>query len=355
MKTVNSEQYIVDSKGKTDDHSLRYYFHCLCILLLFVLSLTACQKQPEKQTGPPEKITIAYVTHAGSVLVHIAFAKDYFKEEGLDAVPQPHAFGKLALQAVIDGKADLATVADTPTMFAIMDGRRITTLAVIQTSRRNVAIVAWGDRGITKPSDLKGKTIGVTLGTNSDFFAEVFLIAHGIDRKQVTIIDLKPDEMAAALGAGKADAVSTWNPVLTQLQKGMGNKGLTFYGETLYTEYFCLAAGQDFVREHPETVRKILRALIKAETFANNNPEESRRLVAAFIKTDKAVLDEIWDAFTFRVTLDQGLIVDLEEQTRWAVKCRLTAHRDMPNYLDFIYVDGLLAVKPDVVRIIRSR
>jgi ABC-type nitrate/sulfonate/bicarbonate transport system substrate-binding protein len=340
---------------QTSNHlwKVKYFFCCLCVFLSFALSLTACRNQSEKQAGPPEKITIAYVINTNGVLVQIAFAKGYFKEEELDAVPQPHAFGKPALQAVIDGKADLATVADTPIMFAVMDGRRITTLAVIQTANRNEAIVAKGDRGVVKPSDLKGKTIGVTLGTTSDFFTEVFLIAHGIDRKQVTIIDLKPDEMVAALGTGKADAVSTWNPVLTQLQRDMGNKGLTFYGDTLYTEYFCLVAGQKYVKEHPETVRKVLRALIRAETFAKKNPEESRRLVAAFIKTDKTILDEMWNVFTFRVTLDQALIVDLEDQTRWAMKHRLTTRRNMPNYLDFVYVDGLQAVKPDAVRIIR--
>jgi len=313
----------------------------------------ACQKEPQQQAGPSEKITIAYSTAYNALLVQIALAKGYFSEEGLDAAAQPHAFGKPALQAVIEGKADFATVGDTPIMFAVMAGKRITTLASIQTANRDVAVVARGDRGIAKPLDLKGKTIGVSLGTTGDFFAEVFLIAHGTDRKQVTIIDLKPDEMAAALNAGKVDAVSTWNPALIQLQKGMGNKGLTFYSESLYTEYFCLVAGQDFVKERPEAVRKVLRALIKAETFAKKNPEESRRLVAAFIKTDKALLDETWDIFTLRLTLDQALIVDFEDQTQWAMKYRLTTRRDMPNYLDFIYVDGLLAVKPDAVRIIR--
>ena len=96
-----------------------------------------------------------------------------------------------------------------------------------------------------------------------------------------------------------------------------------------------------------------MRALLKAETFVQQHPEESRRLVAEFIKTDKVVLDETWDIFTFRVTLDQALLVDLEDQTRWAMKYRLTARKDMPNYLDFIYVDGLQAVKPEAVRIIR--
>ena len=83
------------------------------------------------------------------------------------------------------------------------------------------------------------------------------------------------------------------------------------------------------------------------------HPEESRQIVAEFLKTDKAILDEIWDSFTFRVALDQALLVDFEDQTRWVIKNRLTSGTNMPNYLDFIYVDGLLAVKPDAVRIIR--
>ncbi len=332
------------------------YFQVPCrvtILALIVIALTVTGCRPDKPTGPPEKITIAYTTVFNSVLVHIAFAKGYFKEEGLDATPQPHAFGKVALQAMLDGKADVATVADTPIMFAVMGGKKITTLAVIQTANRNEAIVARRDRGITNPSDLKGKTIGVTLGTVGDFFADSFLLAHSVDKKHVKIIDLKPDEMTAALDAGKVDAVSTWNPTLVQLKKKWGSRGIMFFGESLYTETFCVVASQDYVKKNPEAIKKVLRALLKAETFVQQHPAESRRLVAEFLQTDKGVLDETWDIFTFRVTLDQALLVDFEEQTRWAIKNRLTTRRDMPNYLDFIYVDGLSAVKPEAVRIIR--
>ena len=331
---------------------MKNFFCCLCIFLSCALSLTACQKQ-EKPAGPPEKITIAYATNFMPGLVHIAFAKGLFKEEGLNATPQPHAFGKPALHAMLEGKADIATAADTPIMFAAMEGRKIAILAMIETSGRNLGIVAMRNHGISKPSDLRGKTIAVTRGTNSDFFTDTFLIVHGIDRKQVTIIDLKPDEMAAALATGKVDAASSWHPLLTQLQKDLGTKGLTFYGETIYTEAFCVAAGQDFVKQRPEAVKKVLRALIKAEAFLQQHPDEARRLMAGFIKADKSLLDEIWDIYNFRVTLDQTLIVDLEEQTRWAIRNRLTQRRDMPNYLDFIDADGLRAVKPEAVRIIR--
>ncbi|KUG24660.1 nmt1/thi5 like domain protein [hydrocarbon metagenome] len=331
----------------------RKYLHpaalFLSTLLFIVLTINGCQQQ---KTDPPEKITIAYTTNLNPVLIHIALVKGFFKEEGLEATPQPHAFGKVALQSVIDGKADIATVADTPIMFAVMAGRPITTLAVLQTSNRNAAIVARQDRGITRPSDLKGKKIGLTLGTTGHFFTDSFLQLHNIGRKQVKIIDMNPDKMAHALDIGEVDAVSIWNPHLTQIKKRLGSKGILFFDESLYTENFCLVARQKYAKKNPEAVKKVLRALIKAEIFVHEYPEESRRLVAGFLKVDKALLDEIWDIFMFRVALDQALLVDIEDQTRWAIKNRLTPNNVMPNYLDFIYLDGLEAVKPDAVRII---
>src|SRR5208283_4648206 len=140
-------------------------------------------KPSEKQAGPREKITIAYSTTPNAILVYIAFAKGYFLEEGLDAIPQVHPFGKIALNAVVEGKADLGTVADTPIVFTVMNGQKIAILATTQTSNRNEAIIARRDRGIAKPADLKGKKIGVPFGTHADFFTDIFLIAHGIDRE----------------------------------------------------------------------------------------------------------------------------------------------------------------------------
>ncbi len=327
-------------------------FFSLTILAILLHSGTGCGPS-QKQTGPPEKVTIAYSTAFNAALVHIAFAKGYFKEEGLEATPQPHAYGKAALQAVIEGKADLATVADTPIMFAIMDGKKIAIVATIQTSSQDNAVVARKDRGIIKPSDLNGKTIAMTAGTTSDFFTEIFLLAYGIDRKRVTIVSLKPDELVSALSAGKVDAATSWNPVVIQMQKALGNNGCTFYGEKLYTETFCLTAKQDFTKSHPETIKKVLRAITRAETFAHRHPKDARRLVAEFSKSDQALLDSLWDIYTFKVTLDQALLVDLEDQTRWAMKYRMTALQDMPNYLDYIYEDGLKAVAPEAVRVIR--
>jgi len=326
----------------------------LTVFIFAALGILVCGCRPsEERAGLPDKLTIAYVTNSGAVLMHIAIINGYLTEEGLDITPQPHVFGKLALEAVIDGKADLATAGDTPFMLSIMNGRKITAIAAIQTSNRNEAVVARRDRGIVVPGDLKGKKIGIVQGTTSDFFADSLLLIHGIDREHVEFVYMKPDEMAEAIRTGRVDAVSIWNPISMHVLKELATNGIAFYGENVYTEFFCLASRQDVVHQRPEAVRKVLRALIRAEAFVNRQPDDARRLVADFIHTDKAVLDEIWDIFSFRVTLDQAFLVDLENQTRWAVKNGLTTRKDMPDYLDFIYTDGLQTVKPDAVRIIR--
>ncbi len=51
--------------------------------------------------------------------------------------------------------------------------------------------------------------------------------------------------------------------------------------------------------------------------------------------------------------LDQTILMSLEDEARWAMREGLTDKKEIPNYLDFIYVDALEQVKPETVTIIR--
>lgn len=50
-------------------------------------------------------------------------------------------------------------------------------------------------------------------------------------------------------------------------------------------------------------------------------------------------------------TLDQSLILALEDEFRWTRKRGLTGKGEVSNFLDYIHLDGLMAVKPEAVRI----
>jgi NitT/TauT family transport system substrate-binding protein len=318
--------------------------------MIISLFIFACKEQSQNM---PEKITLAYPPVIFHSLPYIASAKGFFAAEGLDVTLQTHETGKATLDSLLAGKADLATSAETPFMFAVINGRKPCMVAVIGSSGKNIAIVAKKDRGIASPSDLKGKKIGLFLGTSPEFFTDLFLSVRGISRTDVTFINLKPDDTIDALINDRVDAVTAWHPFLLQLQRKLGNNGVVFYDKDIYSDLTCLSTSPEFARQHPETLKKVLRALIRAKNFVKQNPDESKILAAACAKTDIAMVNEIWDDFDFRIALEQSLIVGLEDQTRWAIRSRLTDKTDIPNYYDFIYADALKSVKPEAVSIMR--
>ena len=309
-------------------------------------------EKPQKYTEPVEKVTIAVGAMTDSAPVYIALEKEYFKNEGLDVAVQIHSSGKSALNAVKEGKADMATVAETPIVHSVLKGEKITIIATIEKTEKSNGIVARKDRGISTFGDLEGKKIGVTLGTNGEFFLDVFITASGISRKDLEYINLKPDEMFDALVNGEVDAVSSWNPYILNLRKELGDNGLTSYGGGIYTLFWNLVGTQDFVNKNPEIARKVLRGLSKADEFIKENPDESQKITSDSMDLDSALVSELWDIHEFEVTLDQTLVLALEDEARWAIRNKHTDETEVPDYLNYIYIGALDEVKPEAVGII---
>lgn len=302
--------------------------------------------------APMEKITIAEGSQPIAGPVYIAFHNGYFKDEGLDVTLQSYASGKDCLNAVMEGTANLGTVAETPIVFASLKGAKIYTIATIHNSGKNTAIVARKDRGISKAIDLKNKKVGVTKGTNGEYLLDIFLSFHNILKAEVAQFYLKPSDMVEALMKGEVDAVVTWNPHVIQLQKTLGENGVTFISEEIYTETYSIVGMRDFIKSNPEKAKKVLRSLVRAENFIRKNPVESQKVIANRIKMDRKLLRELWSIYNFTVTLEQPFLMTLEGQARWAIKNRLTDRRAIPNFRDLIYLDGLKEIHPDGMTII---
>ncbi len=144
-------------------------FIAITIIVVIGILISGCRDQPV------EKIIIAEAQQPIAGPVYIAFTKGYFKDEGLDVTLQPQTSGKASLNAILEGKADLSTVAETPIMHAGLREEKTYLIATIHHANANTVIVARKDKGISIPSDLKGKTIGVSVGTNGEFFMDSFL------------------------------------------------------------------------------------------------------------------------------------------------------------------------------------
>ncbi|MBT6774512.1 ABC transporter substrate-binding protein [Candidatus Woesearchaeota archaeon] len=304
-------------------------------------------------TAPLEKITITEGQQPIGALVYIAFENGYFTEQGLEVIFQNHFSGKSGLNAVLEGKADIANVANTPIGFNVLKGNDVSIISTIGTSTKAIAVLALKDKGISVPSDLKNKKIGVTLGTNGEFFLNVFLTVHGLTINEVELVNTAPTEMYNELLEGRVDAVSAWNPHIGTIQSGFGDKVITFFDEDIYTLSWNLAGTSEFVNNNPEKIEKITRALVKAEEFVKNNPAEAITLVANFLQLDEEKLKEDWTTYSIEATLKQTLLLGLEDQSRWAIENNLTDAKEIPNYLDYIYMDALEKVKPEAVTIIR--
>lgn len=322
-------------------------------MLGILLLLGSCAKEGTKAQAPKLPINLASVPTPDFGLVLIALAKGYFDAEGLAVSVKSFAVGKLALASVIKGESDLATAFETPIVFAILGGERICIPAVIASSDRNFVLVARKDAPISKPEDLAGKSIGLPMGTAGEYFLVSFLTAHGIPGGRVRIVDTEAEALLPALLSGKVDSAVLWSPLNSQAIEALGEKGIVFSGESIYSAYDCIVGESAFVKGNPKAVQGFIRALLRAEGFMAKNPEQALSIIAKATSVDESSLRPMLDLFRFKVSLDQSLLLVLEDESRWAMRVNPKSGGIMPSYLDYIYSDALLSLAPERVRLIR--
>jgi len=321
--------------------------------LLLGAGLSACTRSGQESAEPPEKVTIACATQPEASLVRIAQSQGYFIQAGLEVAEHKHRYGKLALNEVLAGTADFATVAETPLMFAILKGADISVIATISVSNTGHAILARRDKGIQILADLKGKKIATTLGTTAHFYQDMLLAMNGLYPRDVQSVALDVDKITDVLTHGDVVAVSTFNPHIVLAQKALGDHLISFHDKDVYRYTFNIVATRAFIRNNPGKVKKLLRGLLSSEAFVSEYPSEAQKIISAFTGVDADLLSGIWGGYEFTVSLDQQLILLLEDESRWAISNGLSDGRQIPNYLNHIYFDGLKSLRPEAVRILR--
>jgi len=312
------------------------------------------QKQSQQPTGLLEKATLGVETSVLSAAVWVAENEGYFQEEGLDLTIIDYESGRLSFLALLKGEGiDICTVAPTPIMFSSFERQDFYLCATFIYSYDDVKLIARKDRGINAAADLKGKRIGTAAGTTGHFFLDSFLIQNGMLPSDVEMIDIGPSALPTALQNNQVDAIAIWEPHAYNAKRSLGKNAIRLPSSEVYRETFNLVAASTFAKDHPEALRSFLRAIDKATEFIRHNKEESQIIVSKRLKLDKGMISAVWDDFVFEISLDQSLLITLEDEARWAIQNKLTDKIKIPDFLDLIYPHALQDVKPEAVTIIR--
>jgi len=322
----------------------------ITVFLIAGLSFVSCESD---KTGIREKVTVGISKSFLSIPVYIAQKQGFFSDEGLDVTIKQYTSGKKATQALFAGEVAISTAADMPVVFNSFKRQDFCIIATFTYSFPFVKIIARKDSGIKKGVDLKGKKVGANMGTSSHFFLGVFLIHNRLSIPDVEMINIKTVDLPTALKNNEVDAISVWQPYTQKAMQLLGDNAIELPSSEIYRTTFNFAVMKMFAEDHPEILQKFLRAIDKAAAFIRKDREKAQEIIAGSFNLDKNVVNAAWDDFVFKISLDQALLVSWDNIARWAIKNGLVNKKKIPNYLNYICLDALQAVKPNSITIIR--
>jgi NitT/TauT family transport system substrate-binding protein len=302
-------------------------------------------------SGKKETLTIGVSPLEQNALLYVADHEKFFVKNGLHVQIKDYDSGVTAINGLLKGEADIAEAAEFPFVRAVFQKEKIRVIAC-NDKFENDYVVGRKDRGIKSISDLKRKRIGVTLKTINEFYIGRFLALNDINIKDVTLVDIKPAEFVKSIAGGDIDALIAWQPYIHRIEKEVTGS-VVWPAQSSQAVYGILVSGSEWLTDHADTVTRFLKSLREAEDYLVRHPKEAKAIVQKRLNYGDSYIASIWPQHRFSLSLDQTLIVAMKDESQWMINSGLTTEKTIPDFVNFIYVDGLKTVKPEAVSIIR--
>lgn len=231
--------------------------------------------------------------------IFVALEKGYFAEAGIDLEVVAPADPNDPPKLVAAGQADLAISYQPQLHIQVDEGLPLSRIATLVATPLNTLLVL-DDGPIATLADLKGRTIGFSVGGFEDALLRAMLEPHGIRMEDVTLVNVN-FSLSPSLLSGQVDAVigAYRNFELNQMDLE-GRPGRAFYveehGVPPYDELIVVARPD---RRDDPLLRRFVDALERGIQFLVNHPEESWRL---FLR-GRDELDDALNARAWRDTL----------------------------------------------------
>lgn len=215
------------------------------------------------------------------------------------------------------GRADVAAQAETQALRASLAHPDLRIVLTIAEGLYNV--VARRSAGIDGPSDLRGKRVGVFERTSAAYFLHRLLEKAGLTEADITVVALRPREMASALAERRVDAVAIWEPESERSRAALGVDAMVFGDPSVYRELYNINVTAAAL-EDPAARKRIVdfvRRLIGSARVAREKPEAIWPLVAESSGYDAALVAASWKHHRFPAAIPPDMLDVLEAEERW--------------------------------------
>lgn len=333
-------------------HMIRQKLIGLYLPAVVTLSLCGgCYRSEPTKPPPTQQVFRICIGGILAPLPIIAKEEGLFQAEGLAAEISHLGDGKAAMSSFLEGKCDAVLSGEFPVVSQSFERNDLVIIATISSSENAVKMLARRDLGILSPTDLAGKKIGLSKGTVSYFFLDQFLEKNGIAKKSLSIIDISNRELPDALKRGDIHAFAGSDAAFLTGKNLLGGQGVIFTEPGLTYHANCLTVKKAWLASNPHIATKVLTALVKAERELDRKPELLTPKLARQLKFSEEDIKSIMADQHNRVSLDQILILALEDEARWMLESGVVKGKSLPNYLDFIDPVILKQVNPAAVRL----
>jgi sulfonate transport system substrate-binding protein len=207
-----------------------------------------------------------------------------------------------ALEFLNAGSIDFGSTAGSAALVARINGNPLKSIYVYSKPEWT-ALVTRKDTPIKAVSDLKGKRVAVTRGTDPHIFLVRALQKFGMSEKDIVPVLLQHPDGKTALIRGDVDAWAGLDPMMAQAELQDGAR--LFYRDADANTYGILNVREEFLKKYPEITQRVLAVYETARKYAVAHPEE---LEASFIAATKLPKDVVEKQLRERTDISNGKI-----------------------------------------------
>lgn len=226
----------------------------------------------DRQNSP---LKLAYSPWIGYFPMAIAQEKGFFQAQGVN-VQLFYDEGESSIKFA-SGQYDGVVLALGNLVRLIPQNSNIRIVAVIDQSNGADAVVSQSQ--IETVSELRGKTIGVRLGSFGELFVNRMLQFHGLTPEEVMLNNVFPESMLDFLNDRYIEAAHLWQPTLSQAVAA-GYRVLFTSAETPGLIPDVMAFQKSVLAERPEDVKAVLRAWFQAVEYWQTHLQEGNAVIA---------------------------------------------------------------------------